>query len=446
MVNWPFGEPQAINNFAYRADVARLMRQRAKSAGHYHRLAEKIHGRYLEGIDFMPGVKILLDIATSVNDIKVATIGVKSPADAANFLTHLVMAMFLRQAEIGANDLARLKELSSELEAAKTSESWYWPKVRIIHNLAEGIRDTELYAEFVSASLSPLVETALGVFPDIDQRIREVMAELLNLRKYGVKSCYFQDGILHRADQAWVFADFHELESRMNPLYRQTEKHLAAIVLTKRAEIEHLRVSRDQINVGSSLLLSVGFDFKGMSWAVDYNGELDISGSTSLISVRDIFRRTGKEPLYELVRMMHVLRLYDLVVPVDVVRKMPPLPQQKKGVRRLLGKVRPARIAAPELLVPRLRQLETIQRIIAELERECEEADKATIERAPRELRQHEVVNHIRQLPAGHHPSAKARERARRELGIELRDNETYVCRHIRGQGADVGPHKAKRR
>jgi hypothetical protein len=159
--------------------------------------------------------------------------------------------------------------------------------------------------------------------------------------------------------------------------------------------------------------------------------------------IRDIFEAQGKLGEYRLLRLAHTLHLYDLTVPITVVRQMPTLPQagslqmtQGNPIRQLLD---------PKLILPRIKELfqnrAALQRA---LEQEIEEANTDT--RRRRSPQRHECTGHARLLPPGKRASASARALAAHE-GINLAPNETYVSKHKRGRGQTlVGPHEAVRR
>jgi hypothetical protein len=93
----------------------------------------------------------------------------------------------------------------------------------------------------------------------------------------------------------------------------------------------------------------------------------------------------------------------------------------------------------PDLILPRIRILENINKLVEQTALEVEQAEEET---ARRSMRQHDVVEHIRKLPIGKHPSAQAKQLALEKFGIVLGDNETFVRKHHRGKGEEIHMHR----
>jgi len=275
---------------------------------------------------------------------------------------------------------------------------------------------------------------------------RDLMGEIKSLRKYGVKPSLFQDGMLHASDQAWVLnnpSDFR-FDRAYNVIPAETE---ALILLADRSSVRSLKPEEVRQNLHGTPSPAYRMNLRAtVRITLDGEGELYCIGSNNLLSVRDVFEDRGAGREYELLRLSQVLRLYDLVVPIKTVSRLPGLPQQPEG---LVGRVK-SLFTNPEdelldLVLPRVKRVENRpEELQNELKQEVEKAAEETEKR--RAKREHEVVGHIRQLPDDHSPSQEARERAREELGVELSDNETYVRRHSRGEGDPVKGHEAKRR
>jgi len=150
-----------------------------------------------------------------------------------------------------------------------------------------------------------------------------------------------------------------------------------------------------------------------------------------------------KEYEYELLRMASILRLWDLVVPLEISNKAPRLPSTTTFREKIATLIQPKKqLFDPRLIVPRVRLLET-PGIANALELEMEIGIDTAEKRARAEMRKHDVIGHVRKLHQGYKASVDARMRAAEE-GITLHDGETYVVTHKRGKApGDDRIHKA---
>lgn len=308
-------------------------------------------------------------------------------------------------------------------------------------------QNLDRFIESLAFQGSPeMMERMLSEIPDIQELLRDGMEELLHLRRYGIKFSFFQDGILHRPDQAWVFADFHDIVPYL-PMALRADHPLTLVSLADRQSITDLRFIETQEETAGWRVRGFKFSFrKFFSFTMDRRAEFDLSPiGTGAMPMRPIFAASGKEVFYEMLRFAHFMRIYDLVVPLEVVKTLPALPSGGT-LGRLINLVKRKKIVTPDLLLPRLRHLESPKELMEELEREIEKADEETIRRARESVRQHEVVAHIRRLPDGYRPTTRARQLAKDTFGIELENNETFVRKHERGAGEQIGAHRAKQR
>ncbi len=446
----------ALPDFPFKTEVARLVRRGNPEAAEADALAERIYGHYLRGKPVHLALPLFLAIAFKVDEVKTHTIGTKAGTRTENALMQLVAEHYALETPVS---LADVKFVEDEAKKLRTdASSWLYPKATILGALLMSKFNTVELARNIRfrgpAWLTRSIDELIGkVADDLRETSFSMMQELSNLRRYGVKTSFFQDGMFHQQSDAWFFTDFTGLGSQTFNMSasRMTTRPLAFVSLASRASITGIIPRVVKYDFGKAKMNSIDFGFDPhLIWTIDDRGELFNSPSSGVLSVRKLFAGEGREEFYEIMRFSQVLRLYDLVVPIEVVQTMPTLPRLTGGlVRRIVtgfikGREMPF---TPAIVVPRLRALENPQHLVEELEREVEQADEETIRRSREAIRRHEVVAHVRRLPEGHHPSAEARRVAREELGIELADNETYVRKHERGTGEPVnGPHRAKHR
>lgn len=443
---------EVITDFPFKADVAFLMRKGAPEVTEIAVLAERIFNHYLKGQNIPSALYTFLAITLTIDAVKVAAIGLKADTRTMNTLIHLIAEYFVRHTPVTEADTRFVNEASEKFRTG--ADSWFYPKVLTFGGLLTNKFQT---AEFVRGIrfrgpawlLEMMEEKISNAVGNLQETSRYMISELARLRRYGVKTSFFQDGILHPPRHAWFFMDYLEV-TQLFYAFRGLAKPLAIISLAERSSITGAKPRIVKERFGYAAIDKLDFGFGNcFVWVIDAEGELHSFPSYGILPIRGVFAEEGRECLYEVIRAAQILRLYDLVVPIEVVRTMPPLPRPKLGIlqrsamRVLRGRPLPF---TPDLVLPRVRALENPQLLVEGLEREVEQADEETLRRSNRTLRRHEVVAHIRRLPEGHHPSARAKQTAREELGIELTENETYVRKHERGEGEKVGPHRARRR
>lgn len=426
-------------------EIASMLR--SKSTRLLDHLAIKLFNIFIANKSIEEGVTNFLDIAYTLDCLKVKVSGQNASTAFSNALVGKLALKTVKERDFSGTDIACITVFAKSIKKDETN-GWFYPKIEILRQLAEMKFLSTKWIKKVFLPYAGHILNALHTdMRDLDKQVGNLMAELAIMRKYGVKTCYFQDGILHSANQAWVYVDFNELLTAQNFHAWGSSEELALVILSKRSTAADTKLLPD--NRSGNGWKVIGTKTTGeafFSWSINRLGELSIHSGYGCIPIRDIFRAHGKEMEYELIRLSHVMRLYDLVVPVTTVAKMPEPPSQKS---RLLGNLIPSflkpKLVTPELIVPRVREIENnLNQVIRDLKEEVERAEADTEKRTQKR----EIINHVRRLPAGHHPSAKARARALEEAGITLADNETYVKKHTRNIASNVVPgiHLAKRR
>ena len=139
---------------------------------------------------------------------------------------------------------------------------------------------------------------------------------------------------------------------------------------------------------------------------------------------REIFRRVGAEPEYEMTLSSVLARIHDLVVPVEHTRDLPPFDDLARAMNTPREIDEPLGPIVQRILIPRIQQ-GSDPRILAGLEDDRRRA-----------VRGHDVKEFKRPLPPGHHPSPEAIALARTyDITIDPKGNETFVKPHTRGRG-----------
>lgn len=432
-----------VPNFAFKIHVQLFVRKATYEHGSLKKLATDISNRYLKGKDFELMVQTYLDICWTIDGIKVKTIGEAAPITRSNTLMQAIAMVYMNENPVTAEQCDQINQFAEKCKNSSVSiHNWFFPKVYTLWMYAsyasqinDFARNLVVDPQIDESTLAFLYESMKGVGAEIN----EIVTELSMLRKYGVKSSFFQDGMLHGPDEAWVFTDFHELIPQISE-WRQFMPSipLAVVSLSNKSDLTEIGFTTKLHESGIGKMSGAGSLFTTRGFMhIDSKGELDTSPGLGLMPVREIFERHNKVAFYETLRFVHAIRLYDLVVPITTVSQMPQ-PLVPKGILdRLKGVLNKKHLLQLDLIIPRVRTLENVDQLIRELEDEIEKADTETMVRTKRELRRHEVIYHVRRLPKGKHPTAEARARAA-EYNIVLADDETFVKPHERGEGSLV--------
>jgi hypothetical protein len=220
--------------------------------------------------------------------------------------------------------------------------------------------------------------------------------------------------------------------------------HVALANSKHPTDLRPVHEQRHLVKDAYSQEVKLSFDSYGL-WTVDSKGELDLSFGMEIAPIRRFYEDAGKGHFYQMIRLGLAIKLFELMVPLEILKKVPGA-GIVASVRDIVAKMVPKLSPIRDLFTPRFRVLEDQNAVLQAMEEELERADQET---ARRNLRKHEVINHIRRLPQGHHPSPQARHLAMEELGVELAENETYVRKHVRGKdenGEITSHHQRERR
>lgn len=260
-------------------------------------------------------------------------------------------------------------------------------------------------------------------------------------RRYGVKPCIMQDGIMHLPDDVWVFLDgFDELGKLPAEYQEGLRLPLAITHLAGQKDVKSLesQVSRQ----GHAAALSPSYD-RSMAVSVQLDGTLTIDSEMGLYPLQRIFEEAGRSEVFEMFRLVHLMRLSDLIVP-EIVRRQyqaphwPTQPRNKSAQRAyrqaLSGQLR-------ELIIPRVRLLDDVEMITRAQEGELIE-DMTFTDQLQEQRTLGPMVGHFRRLPRGHKASPQACTLALEERGMFPPEGMTYVA----GREGGKVIHIAKRR
>jgi hypothetical protein len=307
----------------------------------------------------------------------------------------------------------------------------------LLHRTMRSAIELRTYAERIRPNVKA-TEIAMALFEksgySLAEANDELARDLTSMRRYGVKPAYFQDGLLHASHEAWgILPPPEEMRGGVT----------AVTFLANRASLTDLEYHTGNLVAGNK-----SFEVKVenlLAMVIDPQGNLSQGYSYLGMSTEEILRGIGLGDTYQLIRTIQLMRLYDLVVPIETIVRVPEWPQLETG-SKLTRMIKKAKSLTPTLIIPRLKMLENMSGLMEQLEREVEQAQTSTDARTRAELRRHGVVGHIRILPPGRKATPTAVQRAKEELGIVLADNETYVKPHKRGNGDEIRSHRARKR
>lgn len=294
---------------------------------------------------------------------------------------------------------------------------------------------------------------------------RTALAQQLDgQRKYGVKPTSATDGLIHRPQEAWVTLDGFGWQGGVQ---REglTGNHILAQVFLSDPDANDLSVTTVGDEKNHRL---TGFP-ADCYFSVRPDGSLSLDEDFGVAPLSELFDQLGIGDAYPVYHLVHLLRVYDLVVPVEKIRDLPSLARIVRSA--------PAQGMAPDatatrhqlwerlpfITMPRLRLMDNPEALRIASEQELARAEAVTAAReaeiarqdsvappppsAHEPRRQHRVEGFVRPLPPGQHASPTAIAKAWEEKRIVLKPGETYVKIHDRGSGPamPVG-HRTRRR
>lgn len=428
--NEPIGQPWFAPRWKLILRIKPFDRTLAK------KLAAELFERHLKG-HRLAGFEEFLKLCLMIDQI-----GGQAELHKDYYLINLIENAWAMSGELSERDADYLVRKADELRLDPLTE-WFYPKVM---QLLYAVRHHAMVLNFARGILVPSGIIG-GLFEALEHHVGSVRGlvsdfakELFQRQQYGVKSSYYEDGVLHRPGQAWVMLNpepitVHQMSNEKRSIGADRLLCLTGLVRKKSLRSLDLQFRPD---LKSELLDRIEFPFE--SWimmGIDREGELVGIPHPAGMAVKEVFVDQGKELIYELIRMTCLLRAFNLVVPLEVVKAVPALPPPPKSpFGRLLSGIRqPVKdLIKADLIVPRIRWFEERRQELKNLLEEEFAADAAETERRlKRSIRQHKVEFFTRQLPSGHRASPEAVARARQYLERPLEPHETFVRPHFRG-------------
>lgn len=279
-------------------------------------------------------------------------------------------------------------------------------------------------------------------FADKEEELRTIQPELKDmndgfaegirtLRKYGLRSSFYEDGFLHDEGEAWVVTDMNDI---LEDSGHQSRKGVfATITLSQRSELERVSASdftRKERSVGSAYVAP----YAGRcSFMLKWDGELHDMNAMRHLFVREIFQRVGAEHVYELTRGAFLAQVHDMVVPVRHANAAPSYDRLRS---LLTTRTTPGEAGEEGQLGPELRKILLPRKLNMLNPSVAQELQGEEDRRRRRSPRQHDVKDSVRPLAKGRHPTPRAIELARK-YGYTLDPNgeETFYKPHSRGSG-----------
>ena len=271
-----------IPNFAFKVHVQAFVRNAAYLHATLRKLAQDIFDKYIKGKDFAPALQAYIDVCYTIDGVKMATIGKNASTERSNTLMQVIAAIFAREAYMNDSHIAIIDDYIKSLEGLSGTPTWFFPKLKTLKLFAEAASRADWLAgsimldpKFGSGMMS-LIQDSMA---QVNQQIADMMRELAALRKYGVKSSFFQDGMLHQPSQAWVFMDFHDVQAGAPAWSNFRDKDnapLALVSLADRDSLKSISVETAEDRLGEGHILGIRTSFGSHAWAVlDADGELD---------------------------------------------------------------------------------------------------------------------------------------------------------------------------
>ncbi|MEI6528953.1 MAG: hypothetical protein WCN88_00920 [Candidatus Falkowbacteria bacterium] len=382
-------------------------------------------------------IDTFVKIALAIDSIRNKHIGLNKELDRVNFFVNLI-------GEHLAYKLSGYKHTEKKLNtlAAKYGDNqadFIGVKLRTLHQHIFNTNNLLDYYESIANNLVPAIES-FQKEAVLKPATAQVFTELLELRKYGVKTSAFQEGILAKPGNFWIFSPndyaYRELAPEFSKQWQVRKRLelmdkncLAGITISTQREL--LKVKDLYTN---GVMTSFTVDTSA-AFSLKFDGELSGFNTAGVCDLRSSFERRGQSDLYELLKANATFRLYDLIVPIIIHKKyeLPSFPESRK----FLGLFSTSGNFDPKLYLQRIR---TIFDKRLEIRDELQvEINSAMLNSPAINRREHDVICHIRTLPKGYRASAKAIKLAKEILNYDLKEGETFVSQHF---GKDIDRSK----
>ena len=402
-------------------------------------LGIKLANKYFDPEEDIPAtLQTFIDLAHCVDAAKVKATTRGHTTEVSNAIITGITATFGKRMPCDSETLRIITD-TVELFKEKSHLGWSAVKAATLAEILRQRKDLHSYMNQMKPINKVLEIVDIADVNELSDAASTAMAKLLTLRKYGIKSAYFRDGIMHCPQDSWVIQDPEEYYEAVADNYRLHLPEIATISLAHATEITKIKGEANTEIYGRGRQTRITLDYGNhFSLGLMPDGELVISGTQGATPIKQDFDKQGLSAVYEYLRLSHINRLIDLTVPVEMLRELPSLSKGESVFSRFRNL---RKLTKPQkLLLPRLNFIdENFEEIKVALEKEVREAEA-------RSLREHIVVGHRRILPEGYKPSPEAKKEAALQ-GILLADNETWVTKHKRGddKNGKIESHQAIR-
>lgn len=411
-------------------------------------LTEELWSRYIQGLPhhqaFQTALNLFLRFRQIHAPVQKAT-GPRSIAVMSDLQLDIIDRIAFDNAEsIPESYGAKLDEQTRVLETTRDwNDQWFLPKLfRMSHAVAEW----QGYYGWADKIISRLGTVEAENAEDIKRVADEIWDRTIHERRYGLKNCFFSSPLFLEHPQVFFVFDPELIneqgqggDNRDRRLREFLTKPFAYLSVVDRPKFNLTPQKVDRHYLGGVQFYGLHVEGSRFNFSVSTKGELKPCHQSPL-SIERIFDKKNASKEFELLRLFLIMRLHDLVVPVEVADSFPSIDtfeqealKSKEGGFLGLRK-RLKRIEYKILSLPRVRYLEPPERVEEKLEGEKRFVDK------------HHVTWFVRRLPVGYHATPSATEYAL-EHNISLEEGETIVREHWRGMSrggqVDNRPTKA---
>lgn len=444
---------QLLTEFPY-GKMWRALSRRNDAVAEQTAFAVKLYSSYLEGRSFRDALQMFCRIAITLD----LGAGGKAIVNTNWVIRCLADTWAMRAPYWSQRCLDQITEMINGCRQVDPN-GWYAAKLHILHMTTNVVLGTRAYIESLRMPVTlgrdlKLLEQKLMPAGQLATVLAEQTAEH---RIYGIKSSYHLDPLFCSNRQAWGIIDPSPLQelvgSKRGPTEQFIRRSLCVVCQVdprRKPTLNTVAEFDEWGTLGGMQRFGIEDETGDFTWILSDTAELYAAGPGA--PMRQLFAEAGAEETYELLRLSLMARVHGLVMPITAVRSL----AHQSAPRRLGGLLPPSKQSQieqrldPTIYIPRLRIVDQPSgEISSALEQEVEQGTAETKAAAGRELRKHEVVWHLRQLPPGHTPSLQAQARAREVLGDHyvLPPGKTFVKRHNRGTIEVEAPaHRAKLR
>lgn len=405
-------------------------------------LAGQLHRNFLRNQPFIEILKGFLRILSILNKTKNKVIGVDASAQPMNDLIAALAAQIAGSNEFGEREYDAIMRAANQAKEEELT-AWFYPKYRTLANAVVKAMYARRYIDSLHGRVSPAMYEARedkDPSQEYKQLADELMTAIRTLRGYEIKDSLFHDRTLCGKGEVMTIVS-PQVYLHENPeLDHMLQDAMAIIALAKSEEVESLKPVAVH-ELGPTIddkwrleLVTTSYHSSFMCF-IDDQGEIDLGGSLHQESLREFFEKKNLSHLYELVRLSLIARVYDMLIPAEIVDSLPSLDglsldeeelrvlsreDQEKMVKRIRA-----------LILPRIKIIrEERQRIVDILEKErVGELEKR---HHAKPLEDVTYIAHRVRLPRGSKPRPEAFELAKKHnppISLIDPDGTTYTYR-----------------